>query len=581
MENGMALDESAARGLSRRRLLAFGAMAGVGSLAAACGGGSEPTGGSRTTGSSTSTDASSGGGPAASMTGGSAQAGDLLPSYVASDAVAPDYPAAAVGCSSYFVHYPASPKRLYSDPLPRIGDVTVTKMTPTSVPTPVDKNLFWQELNKRLNANLKINSLPPPAGSYYAKVATIVAGNDLPDLMQLNPQGNTPSHLGDLLEAKFQDLTEWLSGAAVKTYPNLAAVPTSAWRTTVFGNKIYGVPIPIAVVNANAKVRDDIAAKAGANPQPTSGDEFIALCKAVTDDRTTRYALDQVQQAMYILRQMTGAPNSWRVADGKFTSNLVTDEYKQAMSLARQLWSAGYINPDGATANDTQAMQHFMSGKAVIVYGGAYPAAGTAWPPPKDEPFSWKGLVPHKWDGSGQAATFLNAGVYTFTVFKKMPPARAKSLLALLDRLAAPFGTEEYLFFKYGIEGRDYRLQGSDPAATDKTATEVKPLNLAWIATPLNPVYFPADATALGEVHSLETALMKSAIPNPAVGLRSETQQEKGGVIGKPLDDLTTDIVVGRKPLSAWDGAVKSWLSAGGAQITHEYEEAYEESAIK
>jgi len=52
--------------------------------------------------------------------------------------------------------------------------------------------------------------------------------------------------LAQFLDAKMQDLTPFLSGDAIKDYPNLAAHPTGVWRTTVYNNKIYGVGDPLA-----------------------------------------------------------------------------------------------------------------------------------------------------------------------------------------------------------------------------------------------------------------------------------------------------------------------------------------------
>ena len=52
--------------------------------------------------------------------------------------------------------------------------------------------------------------------------------------------------LAQFLDAKMQDLTPFLSGDAIKDYPNLAAHPTGVWRTTVYSNKIYGVGDPLA-----------------------------------------------------------------------------------------------------------------------------------------------------------------------------------------------------------------------------------------------------------------------------------------------------------------------------------------------
>ena len=69
----------------------------------------------------------------------------------------------------------------------------------------------------------------------------------------------------ELLRAKFADLTEHLSGDAVKEYPFLANLPTESWRTCVFNGGIYGLPVPRAAVLYvfRGMVDDDIPMNAG------------------------------------------------------------------------------------------------------------------------------------------------------------------------------------------------------------------------------------------------------------------------------------------------------------------------------
>ena len=49
--------------------------------------------------------------------------------------------------------------------------------------------------------------------------------------------------LPSFLEAKVQDLTPFVSGDAIKDYPNLASLPTIGWKGMVYDNKIFAVPI--------------------------------------------------------------------------------------------------------------------------------------------------------------------------------------------------------------------------------------------------------------------------------------------------------------------------------------------------
>jgi len=90
---------------------------------------------------------------------------------------------------------------------------------------------------------LRLN-ITPLADYQTTKLATIIASNDLPDILFIAP-GTVVAGLPEFLQAKCADLTPYLAGDAVKDYPNLANFPSLAWQGGVIFNKaIYGLPAP-------------------------------------------------------------------------------------------------------------------------------------------------------------------------------------------------------------------------------------------------------------------------------------------------------------------------------------------------
>jgi putative aldouronate transport system substrate-binding protein len=157
-----------------------------------------------------------------------------LPEYLRFDGVRPDLRGTGKGVPDGFLSFP-TPKKGGAGK-PGTGN-TVTAITETgSIPPPLGRNKFWQSLNSRLGVNLKMNLVNE--GEYPQKIVTVLAGGDLPDLVQLHP--DTP-HLPELLRAKFADLTEFLSGDAITEYPYLANIPPYAWPNAVYNGGIYGV----------------------------------------------------------------------------------------------------------------------------------------------------------------------------------------------------------------------------------------------------------------------------------------------------------------------------------------------------
>ena len=93
------------------------------------------------------------------------------------------------------------------------------------------------------------NLLSPRELEVVRLVAHGLTNRLLPDAMYLSGPGGTPpniENMAEFLKAKCADLTPYLSGDAIKDYPNLANIPTSAWRVPIYGNAIYGIPNMIA-----------------------------------------------------------------------------------------------------------------------------------------------------------------------------------------------------------------------------------------------------------------------------------------------------------------------------------------------
>ena len=124
----------------------------------------------------------------------------------------------------------------------RGGDVNITLETSNPPVPPLNENASWQAVNKALNAKMNVTIIP--FGDFNAKWQTVQASNDLPDVMCTITRPDVPI-VPAFLNSKCQDLTPYLAGDGVKDYPNLAALPTRSWKSTLVNGKIYGVPIPL------------------------------------------------------------------------------------------------------------------------------------------------------------------------------------------------------------------------------------------------------------------------------------------------------------------------------------------------
>jgi putative aldouronate transport system substrate-binding protein len=515
---------------------------------------------------------------ACSSTGGSGNpsqsvAGLKLPSYTPYRGVKADLPGNEQGLLDGFLNYPDPPVRALTG-VPGDGStVSAFVLTSSPVPPALPQNQYWQELNRRLGVTLNLTIVPN--ADMPTKFATLVAGDDLPDFIvpALYTPNGLPAGIANLpawLASKCQDLTPYLSGDAVNEYPFLANLPTVAWKDCRYNGGIYGLPVSRGVGGTLMFRRDDLFGQLGANPAPASFAEFRDVCRQITDERANRWAL--AQAPVDFIAQMLGVPYRWRAEGGKLTSSYEMEEYKQVLSDAAGLIKDGVVHPDSFT-NNAPFKKWFNAGSALLA-GDRY----TAWPQYYQENvagpgFDIGGMRPPKYSGGGFAGTWQAQATNNITVLKKADDARIRQLLKIADWLAAPFGTEEYLFRKYGLPGIDYTMQNGGPSQTQAGLTQTV-LGIRYIVDAPDVIFIPGNAGTTRKCYEYQASIIPALVPDPTLSLFSDTWSRKQGQLGTIINDARNDILSGRKPVSAWDDVIQQWRSTGGDKVRTEFEEA-------
>lgn len=504
-----------------------------------------------------------------------ASAGVALPTYQKFEKIKPDLAGNDQGLLDAFLRYPNPPLKAFDSPPGDGGAVSGFVLTGSPLPPAIDQNPFWQELNKRMNVDLKLTITP--SADMAAKFATLVAGDDLPDFIvpALFLPNGMPAGIANLpawMESKCANLTQYLSGDAINEYPFLANIPSDAWKQCRFNGGIYGLPVHRGVGGTLMMRRDDLFANLGANPQPASFAEFREMAKQVTDASASRWAFGQAP--LDFVRQMLGVPWRWKEEGGKFTSAYEMEQAKQALADTAQLNKDGVIHPDFAATN-APWKKWFSSGQAVLV-----PDRYTAWPQYFNEniagpSFAIGGMRPPKYDGGGLAGTWGAEPTNNFTVLKKADEGRIRSLLKLANWLAAPFGTEEYLLRRYGIAGTHYNMKDGSPAPTQAGVTQTA-LGIRYLVDSPDVIFVPGQPEASRISYEYQKSIIPTVVREPSIGLFSDTWSRKQGQLGQIINDAQNDILSGRKPVSAWDEAVRNWKQTGGDKVRAEFEEAFQ-----
>lgn len=489
-----------------------------------------------------------------------------LPTYTPWDQVAPDLPPTPEGVMAGYYSYPTPVDAFASPPLAGAEPVEILTNMLNPLPPAAGDNAYWQELNARVGTDLNLTMTPQ--AEYPNKLATVFAGGDLPDIMLIT---TTLANRADVLTRLCADLTEYLSGDAVNDYPFLANIPADSWPSMVYNGGIYALPIPRAVVGTIFFARTDLIAERGLDPAPGSYDEFRELAEGVTDAANNRWAFGAGKSVITFIGNMLGVPNQWREEGGTFTSEHETEERKEAIARTAELVRAGLFHPD-AIGGKLQLRELFGNGTLVFQSDGY-----AAWDIMADTyPVEVGAVAAPLFDGGGPGVVRAGATSFGYTAFRKADPERLQQLLALCDWLAAPLGTSEFMFRKFGIEGTHYTVENGAPVRTDQGNTEVK-LPLEYVADSPH-VLGPRARARVDTQRAYQEQAVPNIVRNASEGVYSAAAINKGGQLTKLIDDAELEILSGRQPIDYWDTVVENWRRQGGDQIRGELEASFAET---
>ena len=537
------------------------------------------------TGAATTSVAAPAATPAAAAPAAAPAGGGKLPSLIPfTGGPKPDLPSTADGVDAGYFKFPSDLVKSVKDTPAQGGEFTALTYLTQAAPPPIDSNAAWQSLNKRLGATLKVD-FAPSSTDYITKLPTVVAGGTLPDLT-FQVQAFLPSAL-QFITREMADLTPYLSGDAIKDYPNLANYPTAAWRNCVFNGQLYAIPTPRALMGNVFIVRQDLIDQAGGPAEPKDADEFKRILQAATRPQANQYGIGLTAPAAFGLASASSStnymmlgifrtPNNWRVDGGKFTKDYETPEYQAAVGYVKDLVSAGVFHPNSVSYSNVQVDGDFRAGR-VAMWGGSWGAYTQDWDLLANEnPNAYmRAWHPFAFDG-GKPVHHFATGSFGQTYIKKGSTERVKTLLRIMDYLGAPFASEEWSFLNFGDPNVHHTLDADgNPVLTQQGVTE---LTVPWkYLTATKPALYDAKKSEefARVTQASQQALAAVGIPDPTIGLYSPTQATGGVQLANDFHSGIVDIVVNRRPFGDLAGLIQDWRNKGGDKIRAEYEAAY------
>lgn len=557
----------ALRSTSRRTILGLGAGAALGAAAmpllAGCG-----------TSSSSHSPGGSGGGSGASA---------KLPTYVPYTAPGADIPAPdPLVLPAYY----KIPSNRFTSVKSQVGNgeqVTMMLQQPSVAPPKPPKNAFWAQLNKNVNLNLQIDFTP---GDKYEDVfGARLAAKTLPDIVYANTTQAVTAKA--LTEGAFLDLSPFVSGDNILKYPNLSHLQETEWDGWKYNGKFYGIATYSDPMYWTAWYRKDITDKLG-QKLPTNAKEFMAWATALTDPAKKRWALNGTSSGTFFhnymhlqfITQMFRVPYLWTVdKSGNFKFTFEYDSYQTAIQYAQKLFQAGVFYPDSWVLTGTDLQSAVNSGKIVAGLGGwNMPLGGSGSQLQQMQQINPQASIitfpAFGYDGGKAFYHAPQGSTEGFMLSRALQgkTSMVETCLRYLDYQAAPFGSKEWFFLNFGVEGTDYTLKGGVPTLTQRGQTEVPMLRLSAPDVLYKPGATPAQVKLAASVMAANS---KQAVDSAGTKLFSETWLTKGQGLLESAASEVLSIVLGHKPMSYYKTILNDFLDNGGNQIRKEYEDAW------
>ena len=383
----------------------------------------------------------------------------------------------------------------------------------------------------------------------------------------------------------FWDLTdlipeyEWLSQGPAGIYNNIA----------IDGN-IYGIYRSRAYPRAGIYYRTDIAKEMGITEEPTTIEELTELAEALASYSEDTYALNMckyVAGTINIITVAMGAPQTWGVDENGEIYPAHTDPaYFEGLTWLRHLYEIGGIDPDFMTIESGNWNDAERQSKAFMRFDcldNGY--RQQEWFEQNEGVTEdiW-GLIPcvAKEDGSitlwPQNPGFAGEIVVTKTVKEE----DLDKVMNFLDWCNSPDGTTT---LNWGVEGVTYFIREdgfrySTPSDDVDTTVSINTIQhsinqlVMSVAGDFSP---KANSTPLrDEYEYINNNYGKYAVSDPCYALTSETQVKLGATLSQMLEDAAVQYIAGIIDEDGLRAVWEQWAAEGGAQITAEYNDAYQ-----
>ncbi len=428
---------------------------------------------------------------------------------------------------------------------------------------PKDDDQLMSALQEITGVDLEVTWVP--SNVYLERFNVTMASGEMPQILifESNPYVNII--LEGIRSGMFWELDPYLN-----EFPNLTTYHPLIEDNARVDGKLYMIPRPSPLTRGGTVIREDWLANVGMQA-PKTIEEFYNLAVAFKEKDPDQNGVDDTYGLMLYEGQLPsaifaafGAPNNWKVENGQFIKDVETPEYLKALKFFKKMYQEGLINPEFPVASRNEARNDLYNSKvglsieaidALIPYypqqmekAGLKAASFVAGPPLEGITYGGTGMYGGALIPKSSVKTEEELKVILGYFNTLRDPKHEETLMKVWeDMLSGPPETRS------SIEGLEKNLIG-------------------------DRMMYARPGTVGAEALSARLKeYADAAIPNPAYGLTSPTQIEKGAQLNTILKDASIQFVLDKIDEVGFATAVERWKNTGGNQVAQELAKLYKD----
>ncbi len=458
----------------------------------------------------------------------------------------------------------------------------------------INEDEYVKKLEEITNVDLDITLVPH--SEFEQKMDLMFASGDIPDVVATSGAYGGGDTMRDAVDAGvFLPLDELIEEHG----PNLLEeIPQEAWDAVTYDDGvIYAIPEFLGNPSRRATiVRADLLEEADI-PIPTTPEEAWTVEETLDVLRTFKeMGIEQPYSGRAEFKYSDtffGAFDAFaydsqlELVDNQVQPKFFNEEnMTNAIQTYKTMYDEGLIHPEFLTHEYNDYKNAGLSGKAGM------------WSMNANELLQWQGqleesvpdgelaIIPSPRGTDGEGGYYLYGSVPRSYMINKEAEDKAVDIIKFLDWMLSE---EAETFFSYGIEDKDYEMDGDQvnyhqPETNDEINIERYRTGWLWL---IKDTTYYANLLELSEegkqlMETYDTILANEGRDGiryiPGLRALDETPNlsSKSDVPAPFLMEHMAKMITGAEEIDDWSNVVDEWVDRGGDKVLEEAQERYE-----